>query len=140
MASLLYTVGSALVNATAFGGGDPVFSMLREIMVQKKNKRYDLAIEGLQRARDKRNENQMEWLNFIDKRLPEKNEAKAYVSNADDVILEYYRVFAKKLKPLPPEPLLSDFGHPSKAQKNGELLFLAADTGIVTYALYNYLK
>ena len=43
-------------------------------------------------------------------------------------------------KPLPPEPELSDFYHPSEAQKNGELLFVAVGTGIATYALYNYLK
>ena len=42
----------------------------------------------------------------------------------------------KKKKPLPPEPELSDFYHPSEAQKNGELLFVAVGTDIVTYALY----
>ena len=40
-------------------------------------------------------------------------------------MLEYYRIFTKKLKPLPPEPKLSDFYHPSKTQKNDELLFFA---------------
>ena len=55
-------------------------------------------------------------------------------------MLEYYRVFAKQIKPLPPEPQLSDFYNPSEAQKNGELLFAAAGTGIATYALYKYLK
>ena len=46
----------------------------------------------------------------------------------------------KKEKPLPPEPELSDFYHPSEAQKNDELLFVAVGTGIATYALYKYLK
>ena len=55
-------------------------------------------------------------------------------------MLEYYRIFAKKLKPLPPDPELSDFYHPSETQKNGELLFVAVSTGIGTYALYKYLK
>ena len=53
---------------------------------------------------------------------------------------EYYRVFAKQIKPLPPEPQLSDFYHLSEAQKSGELLFVAVGTGIATYALYKYLK
>ena len=48
-------------------------------------------------------------------------------------MLEYYRVFAKQIKPSPPEPELSDFYHPSEAQKNGELLFVAVGTGIVPY-------
>ena len=55
-------------------------------------------------------------------------------------MLEYYHVFAKKIKPLPPEPELSGFYHPSENQKNGELLFVVVGTGIATYALYKYLK
>ena len=61
-----------------------------------------------------------------------KNEARAYINNVDEAMLEYYRVFAKQIKPLPPEPQLSDFYHPSEAQKNGELLFAAVGTGFVT--------
>ena len=55
-------------------------------------------------------------------------------------MLEYYRVFAKQTKPLPPEPQLSNFYHPSDTQKHGELLFVALGTGIATYAVYKYLK
>ena len=55
-------------------------------------------------------------------------------------MFEYYRVFAKKIKLLPPEPELSDFYHPSEVQKNGELLFVVVGTGIPTYALYKHLK
>ena len=55
-------------------------------------------------------------------------------------MLEYYRVFAKQIKPLPSEPESSDFYHPLEAQKNGELLFIVVGTGIATYALYKYLK
>ena len=45
----------------------------------------------------------------------------------------------KKIKPLPPEPELSDFYH-SENQKNGELLFVAVGIGITTYALYKNFK
>ena len=69
-----------------------------------------------------------------------KTEARAYINNVDEAMLEYYRVFAKQIKPLPPEPKLSDFYHPSEVQRNCELLFVAAGTGIATYALYKYLK
>ena len=55
-------------------------------------------------------------------------------------MLEYDRVFAKKIKPLPPKPQLSDFYHPSETHKNGELLFVAVGAGITRYALYKYLK
>ena len=82
----------------------------------------------------------MERLDFINKRLREQNKARAHINDTNEAILEYYRVFTKQIKPLPPEPQLSDFYHPSEAQKNGELLFVAAGTGIATYALYKYLK
>ena len=82
----------------------------------------------------------MKWLDFINKRLREKNEARVYINNVDEAMLEYYRVFAKQLKALPTEPQLSDFYHPSEAQKNGELLFVAVGTGIGTYVIYKYLK
>ena len=82
----------------------------------------------------------MKRFKFINKRLREKNEAKAYINNVDETMLEYHRVFAKRIKPLPPEPELSDFYHPSEAQKNGELLFVLMDTVIATYTPYKYLK
>ena len=82
----------------------------------------------------------MKQLDFINKRLREKNEARAYINNVDEAILEYYRVFAKQIKPLPPELQLSDFYHPLGGQKNGEPVFVAVGTGLATYALYKYLK
>ena len=128
-----------MVNSAAFGSGNLAFSMLRDHGTEEECKRY-LKEEELQRARDKWNEDRMKRLDFINKRLREKNEARVYINNVDEAMLEYYRVFAKQIKPMPPEPQLSDFYHPSEVQKNGELLFVAVGTGIATYALYKYLK
>ena len=139
MASLLFTIGGAVVNALAFSGTNFVFSRLTDHGA-KEHKKHDLALEKLQRVRDKWNEDRMKRLDFINKRLREKNEARAYINNVDEAMLEYYRVFAKQIKPLPREPQLSDFYHPSEIQKSGELLFVAVGTGIATYALYKYLK
>ena len=44
----------------------------------------------------------MKRLDFINKRLREKNEARAYISNLDEAMLEYYGVFEKQIKLLPP--------------------------------------
>ena len=59
----------------------------------------------------------MKRLDLINERLRERNETRAYIKNVDEAMLEYYRVFSKKIKPLPPEPELSDFYHPSEVQK-----------------------
>ena len=139
MASLLFTIGGAVVNALAFSGTNFIFSRLTD-HGEEERKRNDLALKKLQRARDEWNKNRTKQLDFINKRLHEQSKARAYINDTDEAMVEYCRIFAKKLKPLPPEPQLSDFYHPSEAQKNGELLFVAVGTGIATYALYKYLK
>ena len=55
-------------------------------------------------------------------------------------MLEYYRVFAKQINPLLPEPQLRDFYHSSDGQKNDEILFVTVGTGLTIYAYYKYLK
>ena len=143
MASLLFTLASTLfsagINAVAFTGASAGFSMLRNDG-EKERKGHDLEEEQFQRAMDKWNENRMKRLDFINKRLREQNKARAYINNVDDAMLEYYRVFRKQIRPLSPEPQLSDFYYSSESQKHGELLFAAVGTGITTYALYKYLK
>ena len=55
--ALLFTILSGIFSsvvfiATAFGGANPVFSMLTD-RGAKERKRHDLALEKLQRAKDK---------------------------------------------------------------------------------------
>ena len=136
---LLFTIGVAMVNVLVFSGTNFVLSRLTD-HGEEERKRHDLAEEQLQRERDQWNKDRMKQLDFINKRLREKNEAKAYINNVDQAMFEYYRVVAKQIKPLPLEPQLSDFYHPSESQKKGELLFVTVGTGIATYALYKYFK
>ena len=135
MVSLLFTIGGAVVNALVFSSTNFVFSRLKG-HGEEEQKRHDLALEKLQRARDEWNKNRMKRLDFINKRLREKNEARAYINNADEAMLEYYRVFRKQIKPMSPHSQLSDFYHPSETQKSGELLFVAVGAGPAIYTLY----
>ena len=137
MASLLFTIRGTVVNALAFSGTNFVFSSLTD-HGEEERKRHDLALERLRTARDKWNEDRMKGLDFINKRLREKNEARVYINNVDEEMLEYYLVFAKQIEPLPPEPKLSDFYHPSETIY--QLLFVAVGTSIAAYPLYKYLK
>ena len=84
---------------------------------EEESKRHDLALKKLQSARDKWKRGRMKHLDFMNKRLLEKNEARTYIDNVDQAMLEYYGVFVKQIKSLPPEPDLSDLYHPSGAQK-----------------------
>ena len=96
MASLLFTVGGAVVNALTFSGTNFVFSRLT-VHGAEERKRHGLALEKLQRAWDEWNRDRMKRIDFMNRRLGEKNEARAYINNVDEAMLEYYRVFAKQI-------------------------------------------
>ena len=99
--ALLFTIPSGIFISvfSAFGGANLAFSMLTDHGA-KERKRHDLALEKIQRARGKWNEDRMKRLDYINKRLPEKNEGKAYINNVHEAMLEYYRLFAKNNKAL----------------------------------------
>ena len=59
----------------------------------------------------------MNCLDFINKGLPEKNEARAYIKNADKVMSKYYEIIAERIKRSSPELQLSDFRIHQKEKK-----------------------
>ena len=95
MASVLFTIGGAMVKALAFSGTNFFLSRLTDHGAEER-KRHDLALEKLQRARDEWNRDRMKRLDFMNKRLREKNELRTSINNVDEAMLEYYRVFAIK--------------------------------------------
>ena len=107
-----------MVNALAFSGTNFVFSRLTDHGAEECNI-HDLALKKHPRVRDEWNKDRMKRLDFINKRPREKNEVRTYINNVGKAMLEYYRVFAKQIKPLPPESQLSDFYQPSEIQKSG---------------------
>ena len=123
MASLLFTGGGAVINALAFSGTYFVFSRLTYHDAEER-KRHDLALEKLQRAKDEWNRDRMKRLDFMNKRLREKMRREHTLTMLMKQCLKYYRVFAKQIKPLPPEPELSDFYHPSENKKMANYYFL----------------
>ena len=72
MASLLFTIGGAAVNALVFSSTNFVFSRLTD-HGEEERKRHDLALEKLQTLRYEWNKDRMKRLDFINKRLREKN-------------------------------------------------------------------
>ena len=69
--TILSGIFSSVFSATAFGSANLTFSMFTEHGA-KERKRHDLALEKLQRTRDKLNEDRIKQLDFINKRLREK--------------------------------------------------------------------
>ena len=73
MASLLFTIGGAAVNAAAFSGTNFLLSKLTD-HGEKERKIHDLALKKIQKASDEWNKDRMKRLGFNNKRLREKNE------------------------------------------------------------------
>ena len=71
MASVLFTICGAAVNALALRGTNFVFSRLTDHGAEER-KRHDLALEKLQRAKYDGNRDRMKRLDFMNKRLREK--------------------------------------------------------------------
>ena len=72
MASVLFTICGAVVNALAFSGTNFVFSRLTDHGAEER-KRHDLALKKLQSVRDEWNRDRMKHLDLINKRLRERN-------------------------------------------------------------------
>ena len=135
MASVLFTVDDPVMNALAFSSTNSLFSKLRD-HGEKKSKIDDLAFIKLHRARDVSNKDRIKCLNFTNNSMREKNEAKAYINNVDETMLEYYQVFVKQIRTLPPGPQLSNLYCLSQGQKNVVLPFFTVGTGLATYPVY----
>ena len=77
MESVLITIGGAVVNTLAFRSTDFVISRVTDCG-EEERKRHDLALEYLQRARDDEwDRDRMKYLDLINRRLCERNEARA---------------------------------------------------------------
>ena len=72
MASVLFTICGAVVNALAFSGTNFVFSRLTDHGAEER-KRHDLALKKLQSVRDEWNRDRMKHLDLINKGLRERN-------------------------------------------------------------------
>ena len=110
------TIGDAVINVEASSGTSFFFSKLID-HGEKEQKWHNLALEKLQMSREEWKKYTVKRLGFINKRLREKNEARAKNNNADKAMLKHYHVFAKRIKPLSPEPQLSEFYRPLEGQK-----------------------
>ena len=101
-------------------------------------KRHDLATEKLQKARDAWVKERQQKIDFINERLRKEKQAQEYINDLDVGMRLYYEATKQRLPPLSPEPKLSDFYHPSEAQKTGEILFITTGFGIMGFLIYKY--
>ena len=59
-------------------------------------------MEDFQKERDEWNKEKLKRLDFINKRLHDEQDVRQAITNLEEGMREYYQVFGRKIKPLPP--------------------------------------
>ena len=124
MASIGFLIGGALVNALAFTGSDYLSSSLSKDSIDKEQKRHDKAIEDLQRAQIEWAKKRQERLDYINNQIMKEHKAEKRFMDLNSSMQQYFIVTGRRLEPLPPKPVLSDFYVPSEDHDNRELAFV----------------
>ena len=114
MASIGFLIGGALVNALAFTGSNYLFSSLSKESIDKGQKRHDKAIENLQQAQIEWAKKRQEQLDHINNKIIKERKAEKRFADLNSAMQQYFIVTGRRLEPLPPKPVLSDFYVPSE--------------------------
>ena len=139
MASLLVMGLGAILNATAFIGGNYLANSLSHHDANAERRRHDMANEKLQKAQVVWHKQRQQRLDYINNELKREQHAEKTFKNIDAAMQEYYLATQHKLQPLPREPQLYDFYHPREQQKTGEIVFIIGGIAASGYAVYKYL-
>ena len=118
-------IGGALANALAFTGSSYLFHRLSADNIDAERKRYNAAIEALQKAQVEWAHKCQEHIDFINNQLRLERKAETKFTELNEAMREYHEVFSHELPPLPREPVLSDFYTPTNEQHYRELEFIA---------------
>ena len=112
-------------ESLAFTGSSYLFHRLSADNIDAKRKRYDAAIEALQKAQIEWTHKHQERIDFINYQLRLERKAETKFTELNDTMREYHEVFGHELPPLPREPVLSNFYTLTDEQHYRELGFIA---------------
>jgi len=141
MASIAIMIGGAVLNATAFIGGNYLARALGggDKAGLEEKKRHDKALEDYQAAYANYTRDRTHLLDWIATNAQTKEQAKQNFTNTDYAFKLYNQAHPGAQVAPPKEPKFSDFYQPSEQQKNGELAFLGAGALALGYAAFRFL-
>jgi len=141
MASVAIMIGGAVLNATAFIGGNYLARALGggDKAALEEKKRHDKALEDYQAAFAKYTRDRTQLLDWIATNAQTKEQAKQNMTNTDHAFKLYSLAHPDEQMVPPKEPNFSDFYQPSEQQKNSELAFVGAGALALGYAAFRFL-
>jgi len=141
MASIVIMVGGAVLNATAFIGGNYLARALgggdKAALEEKKS--HNKALEDYQAAYTKYTRDRTQLLDWIATNAQTKEQAKQNFTNTDYAFKLYNQAYPDEQVVPPKEPEFSDFYQPSEQQKKGELMLVGAGALALGYAAFWFL-
>ena len=128
-------IGGAIINATAFVGGNYLAKYLSGDSAGQEKKRHDLAVEKweYQKYQEKRTK-LLDWIATNDRI---KDEAKQNLENTDYALKLYNETHRDQMDLK--EPQFSDFYKPSEQQKQGEMIYVGASALAIGLAVSHFL-
>jgi hypothetical protein len=139
MATAAVIVGAAIVNAVAFTAGNALYDKFGRGDSSVERERHDRAIENQQKAMALWSKKRAETLDWINKKVTEKNDARAEFEDVDLALAFYNETHPDGQLSLPERPKFSDFYKPTSEQHYYEAFAATAIGGLFGYLAFVFL-
>ena len=120
MASIAIMLGGAVLNATAFIGGNYIAKALSgssSADLQLERERHDKAMEKYQKDYAEYQEKRLAYIDFMNSRKSDANQASENISNMDEALKLYNQMGNP--------PKFSDYYRPNGDQRMGEMVYVS---------------
>ena len=120
MATIAIMLGGAVLNATAFIGGNylaKVISGSSSTDLQLERERHDKAMEKYQKDYAAYQEKRIAYIDFENRRKGDENQASENISKTDEALRLYNQMGNA--------PKFSDYYRPNSDQKTGEMVYVS---------------
>ena len=142
MASIVMMIGGAVLNATAFTGGNYLAKYLAGDSGQAtlaEKTRHDKALEAYQAAMARYMRERTQLLDWIETNREIKAQANQNFTNTDYAFKLYNQAHPDYKLTTPKESNFSDYYQPSELQKQGKLLFVGGGALALGYVAFRFL-